>query len=744
MFPIRAGEIRNPQFHSVRFTDREGHLLQEVLSRDESRTLRVPLAKVSPYFRQAMIATEDRRFYDHGGVDGLAALRAALQNLKSGRVIAGGSTITLQLARMLRPAPRTVGSKLRETYRAWRLEAGMSKGEVLEEYLNRVPMGGNLYGVESAARAYFGTNAADLSLAQSSFLAAIPNSPTRLNPFTSRSRVRRRQRHVLSRMAATGAIDAERGELALREKLTIRSQEASFLAPHFVFNLMKELPPGVQTVRTNIDSDLQRLVMHEIRQMVKRLSHRRVTNAAGILLENGSGNVLAYVGSSNFFEEKSGGQNDGVQALRQPGSTLKPFLYGLAFERGFTPASLLADIPVSLPMPSGAFRPKNYSETFLGPVRARVALSNSLNVPAVRLVADLGVAAFLEKLVDFGFTSLEHDADHYGAGLALGDGEVRLEELAGAYLALAAGGEKIPIRKVLAIDGSPAGPGEDESPPVQVLEPRAAFLVTDILSDRYARAASFGVNSVISLPFPCAVKTGTSFRFADNWTVGYSQDYTLAVWTGNFDGSPMQGVSGVSGAGPLFARIMAALYESRDDPPDFPRPGGLSDVTVCSLSGKSPGYSCTGTTDEIIPEERREGFLASPCDIHVDGNTVFPPLFRAWAREAGLEGVPREVRYRDTSVSGRGDGGDFAIQRPADGAIYRRLRDLAPQYQSLLFELRSPPEVKSVQWTLDGEILAVTAPPHHLLWRVTPGGHHLRAVAVAPPGPSDSARFTVH
>ncbi len=730
--PLTAVQVKSPSFHSVRFTDREGGTLQEVLSRSESQALRVPLGEVSPYLRQAMVAVEDRRFYRHGGVDFAAVARALLQNIRARQAVSGGSTITLQLARMLQPAPRTIASKLRECFRAWRIEAGMTKEEILEEYLNRLPMGGNIYGVEAASRAYFGVAASELSLAQAAFLAAIPNSPTRLHPYRHRENVRPRQQHVLKRMAAEGFIAKERVEPAGRERVSVRAQETVFTAPHFVFHLMEGLPPVTRQVDTTIDSDLQLLLAHEVFEAVERLRPRRVTNAAAVLLDTPTGEVLAYVGSADFFDGAAGGQNDGVRALRQPGSALKPFLYGLAFERGYTPASLLADVPLALPMPEGVYRPKNYGETFLGPVRARVALASSLNVPAVRLVGDLGVSAFLEKLRGLGFTSLDRDADHYGAGLPLGSGEVRLLELAGAYRALAAGGETAPLREVRALDGRPpeAGP----PPSRQALDPRAAFLVAQVLSDRFARASAFGVDSILALPFHCAVKTGTSFRFTDSWAAGFTGDYTLAVWVGNFDGSPMQELSGASGAGPLFAAIMTGLYEGREEPHRLPRPAGLADVSVCALSGRAPVPSCPRTVAEIVPQERLAEILSLPCDMHLEGSTRYPPPFAEWAREAGLAKSPAAV------PGGRAGAPGFAISRPSDGSIFRRLPDLSPEYQSVLFELTDPRRRGEVEWRIDGEPLVVTSPPHRVLWRARPGEHRLTARTRTD---SDSVVFSV-
>ena len=377
LWPITAADVERESFRSVKFLDRNGDVLQEVLSESSLRSIYIELEEVSPYFLQAMIATEDRRFYDHSGVDYLALLRAISQNISEQRVVSGASTISLQLARLLYPAQRTIRNKIGEAYYAYRLEAGLSKTEILEAYVNRLPMGGNLHGIEGAARGYFGVAARDLTLAQASFLATIPNSPNRLNPYQNLTGIRERQRTVLQRMADNGMIDPGRIDDVLKEDVLLKPQSSSFMAPHFVFGLMPEVPDSVSTVQTTIDPLKQQMVGEQVRRIVKKLKPFNVTNAAAIVLDNHTGNVLAYVGSADFFDEENGGQNDGIRALRQPGSTLKPFLYLMALEEGFHPATMISDIPTHYRMPTGIYSPKNYSESFRGPVRLREALANS-------------------------------------------------------------------------------------------------------------------------------------------------------------------------------------------------------------------------------------------------------------------------------------------------------------------------------------------------------------------------------
>jgi penicillin-binding protein 1C len=803
LFPIQKEDIEQKSFHSVKFYDRDGNLLQEVLSKD-SRSLHVSIDHVSPYFLKAIIASEDKNFYRHKGIDYLAILRAIYQNIKSKEIVSGASTITLQLSRMINPGKRTVIKKTKEAYFAYRLEAGMDKKSILEEYINRIPMGGNLYGVESAAKAYFGLSASDLTLAQATFLASIPNSPIQLNPYHNLKGIKKRQEYILEKMCEQGLIPKERLARILKENVSLKPQEASFLSPHFVFHVMDNLPDEVGErgsyrvfeVKTTIDREMQKMVGEQIRKVVSKLKRLNVTNAAAILLDNHTGQVLAYVGSADYFDEEHEGQNDGIMAARQPGSTLKPFLYLLAMENGFNPATIISDIPIHYRMPKGIYSPKNYSEKFHGPVSLREALANSLNVPAAQVSAKIGVERFLDRLHEYGFDSLNQNADYYGIGLALGGGEVTLYELARAYMCLARMGSFIPIREILTVNGirnsefgirnyphktkslvSEANTldsggflckyGKSETDDVSAVEktistPAMNYLIADILSDRFARASEFGFNSILNLPFPCAVKTGTSFRFCDNWTVGYTKDYTLGVWVGNFSHSSMQKVSGVSGAGPLFAKIMMTLYGNKEWPSKFTMPEGLVKVPVCSLSGKKPNQNCPSVIEEIIPKRDLPSYEKESCDMHVcyavdvhpsppllfirggrgdygsneyiqkEVFTILPTKYQKWAEDLGIKTPPEAPQEKE-----------FAISNPKDGAIYHRLSNLLPEYQSIKIELKDSIKDDEVKWFLNYVPLRTTCKEHAFLWQIKPGDYALKAVSGKDENLSDTVKFTV-
>jgi penicillin-binding protein 1C len=718
LLPINKEDLQRQEFHSVLFYDRHGNLMQEVLSASSTRSVSVQIEAVSPYFIDAIVATEDRNFYNHYGIDYGAVLRALYQNLRSADIVSGASTITLQLARLQHPAQRTILNKIKEAFYAYRLEAGLDKRAILEAYINRLPMGGNLYGIEGAARAYFGVSAGDLTLAQSTFLAAIPNSPNRLNPYHNPQEIKNRQKTILERMVQQGMIEESRISGVLKEDVLLKPQTTSFAAPHLVFRLMQELPIHAQRVHTTIDMDLQQMVAEQLTKVLLHLKNYQVSNGAALLLDNHNGEILAYVGSADYFNEEIDGQYDGIQALRQPGSALKPFLYLLAMEKGYHPASLISDIPSHYRMPTGVYSPRNYSESFHGPVRIREALANSLNVPAVRMLAKLGVDTFLYRLQEYEFYSLDQESDYYGIGLALGGGEVSLYELTRAYHCLARMGNFLSPKAVTSINAHPTDSLHFEK---KISTPVLNYLITHMLSDDHARTTEFGFSSILNLPFPCAAKTGTSHKFCDNWTIGYTRDYTLGVWVGNFDHKPMLKVSGVSGAGPIFANIMVQLYRNKAWPEAFVRPPGIARILICPLSGKKPNRACPSRMEEYITQQDLPEHEAGQCEMHIsDGTstqTVIPAEFRPWAEPLGYE-----VRETDKSPVEI-----LRILHPKDGATYYRLPNLAPEFQSIRLEAECTDKQAVLHWYLNGKLLKTTQNPHGFLWQVRPGSFKLTA-----------------
>lgn len=623
---------------STRVLDREGNLLRHVRAEDDHVALPVRLGDVNPDVAEAVVAAEDRRFRLHPGVDPLAVARATITSLFRGRVISGASTLTQQLARTLVPRPRTLRGKLGEMALALRIERSLSKDRILEEYLSRVPFGPRVRGIEAASRTYFDKPARALSLAEAAALAGMPRGPSLYDPRKHPERLLARRKVVLERMD----VPDERRRLALGEPLVPSEVRPLATARHFV-DLVARAAPGRET-RTTLDAVLQREAETATRSVVAGLRDRRVTSAAVVVLDNPTGDILAYVGSPDALDASALGANDGVRALRQPGSALKPFVYALAAEsRGLTAATVTFDVPTTFVGPDGEFRPHDYDGRFRGPVRAREALGSSLNVPAVALADELGPTRVVGFLRALGLDSLDAPPETYGPGIALGDAEVRLIDLASAYATLARGGLHLPARWT---EGPPATA-------VRVLSEDAAHVVTDILADDEARAGSFGRHGVLELPFPAAVKTGTSKGFRDNLTVGFTGELTVAVWVGNMDGSPMQGVSGVAGAGPLFREVMLSAMRRHGRGVELAkRPS--STARICALSGLRAGPDCPhGVAERFVPGREP----TASCDWHVrEGGVVrerFPSALDDWAASVGR--------------APRGDGEGLRIVDPSDG-----------------------------------------------------------------------------
>jgi penicillin-binding protein 1C len=748
-WPLPRGLLERRPAASVRFTDRDGGLLREVASRGDGRSVGLPADEpVPPLVRQAFLAAEDRRFERHFGVDPLALARAAWQDLRARRVVSGASTITQQLARQLVPRPRTLAGKLREALWAVRLTAHLSREAILRAYLDRVALGRDLYGVEAAAQLYFGRPARSLSAGQAALLAGMARSPARCDPHRHPEQARARMAEVLAHMRDLGFLDAEAMRVAREAPLDLVPAAHAFRAPHLVEQLLRDLPAlgldGAAVVETALDAALQADAEELLRA---ELSRGRVEQAAAIVLDNDTGEVLAYVGSADFLDDDHLGQNDGVRALRQPGSALKPFAYGLALSAGYTPASLLSDLEVHLATPGGDYVPRNYDRRVHGPVRLRAALANSYNVPAVALADALGPDRVLAVLRAAGLASLGEEASHYGVGLVLGNGDVTLRELARAYRGLARGGVVEPLAEARAARdawGRPM-PVAAELAPRRSLPAAAVALLTDVLSDEAARAPAFGLDNALRLPFRVAVKTGTSRAYVDNWTVGFTAERTVAVWAGNFDGRPMRGVSGVSGAGPIFGRIMARAMRGI-----APRPlvdaGRFEHARVCALSGKLAGPSCPSSLEErflpgTAPAEscpmhrRRAGAASADAPAVLDVG----PAFYAWARAEGLSGGP----WLDSEEAAPGPA-EAQILLPRDGDEYLVEAGLPAEAQAIPLRLRAAASSRPLEARTDDGAVVPLAPPFVARLPARPGRHRVEIWEPGGAAPLASARFVVH
>ncbi len=706
-WPIELQSLQRS--YSLRLLDRNGRLLREVGSDQAASQHWKTLSEVHPWLVRATLAAEDERFYWHPGVDPKAWLRAIRANWRAGRVVQGGSTLTQQLVRLLWPSPgRGWSSKLKESYWALRLQQRYGKERILEAYLNLAPYGLNTYGCEAASRLYFGKPATQLSLAQATFLAVLPRAPESFLPYQNLQEVQVYQKRLLARMQKLSLISATERARAEAEPITLQPLEGAFEAGHFCDYVLSHGPFSGDLL-TTLDLDLQHEVEGILKVHLKRLRHRGVSNGAVVVLEVQSGAVLAMAGSLDY----SRGQFNACLAGRQAGSTLKPFTYAMGLERGFTTGSLLPDLNLYPQQVEQGYIPRNYDERFHGPVRLREALACSYNVPVVRLLEKLGVDSLLTRLRQLGFARLTEDAHHYGFGLTLGAGEVSLLELARAYRCLARQGRFGPIHFL---------PPTSPDPEVHLFEPSAAALVTDILKDPQARAPAFGLHGPLRFNFECAVKTGTSKGYRDNWTVGYTPIYVVACWVGNFDGSSMrQGVSGVTGAAPVFHDVVASLVARDRGSPAFVKPSDIYPVEYCEASGMLRGPDCPRGLRDWARSTTGES-----CTFHIrhQGKLYcqYPPLYRSWALAQGIAQLPFDPRRPQAQA-------EVHIAFPDSGAVFRLDEHLRGSHQQLHLKVIVPDWAEKVTWQVGDKKIESHQRPFDAWWPLQKGSHLIGAEA---------------
>ena len=753
--PLPAALLVRAENESTTVFDRHGEILYESRAGDGTRTMWLGADSLPANLIAATIAAEDRRFYRHAGIDPLAIARAAWRNLREGAIVEGGSTISQQVAKLLL-ARRNAGrqargfpAKIREAIVAVRLEHRLSKQEILMLYLNLAPYGNQIHGAERASRAYFGSPASALTPAQAAFIAGLPQRPSRFNPLRNPAAALARQRRVIDRMTDLGLLNPVQVAEAKAEQMTFRHDESTFVAPHFVEMVLAGYEtPRPRRIDTTLDAGLQRDVQGIIRTQRATLDRHRARNAAVVVLKNDTGEWLAWEGSGDYFDAEHGGTINGAVALRQPGSALKPFTYALAFEEGWSPATVLADVPSHFPTAEQGvvYSPRNYDGRYRGPLLARRALAGSENVPAVALAAAIGVPKLVRFLRSAGLSSFDKTASHYGLGITLGNAEVQLAELVAAYSAFARGGMLV----------RPAAVRGGDQTSVRFISPRSAFWITDILSDANAREYIFGRGGSLDFPFPVAAKTGTSEGYHDNWAIGYTRDITVGVWVGNFDRTPLSNSSGVTGAGPIFHAVMLAAHNRMgrlpagiDEPLVIP-PADMTRASICALSGMRANASCPARINEWLPG----GATGLPCSWHhltEDGIiVVWPREYRHWAQTQEIPShrpssiVHRPSSRRPTIDDGRSTIDDgrstiddgrstideiahLSIQNPPEGATYLIDPTLRSAYQTVALRASADSGAGRIEWSVNGRRVGTSDPDKALQWPLSPGSHRIVA-----------------
>jgi penicillin-binding protein 1C len=759
---------------SVRITDRNGHLLYEILPEVGGRNTVLSVENIPQCLKDATIAVEDKNFYQNPGVDMTGILRALWINVRGGETLAGGSTITQQVARNLlmsqeERTERTLRRKLREALLAWEMTQKLSKDEILALYLNQINYGGMAYGVEAASQTYFGKPAADLLLPECALIAGLPQAPGVYNPFTNPDLAKQRQLIVLGLMEKQGFIShSERAEAELTP-LSFNPSPYPIEAAHFVWIIKDQIDKLISEgtlnshqsliVRTTLDLDSQHLAEETLKRHIENFKkqddfiNHNVNNAALVVLDPQNGEVLALVGSADYFDQSIDGALDMATSPRQTGSAFKPFIYALALDPArpnrWTPATSILDVSTTFLTQDGTpYTPVNYDSREHGPVSVREALGSSLNIPAVKTLQEVGIENTIALAHRLGITSLS-DAGGYDLSLALGGGQMSLLELSTAYAALANKGYSTGNTSILDIhdaDGNLLYTRETPHP-LQIFDPRLAWLISDILSDDSARSIGFGPNSTLKLDRTAAVKTGTTTNFHDNWTIGYTPDLLVGVWVGNSGYEAMHNVTGLTGAAPIWHEVMRGLLQDRPDHP-FERPDGLSQVEVCDLSGLLPTSACLHThkewfiagteptqtdnyfqqvwvdtltnslANDATPTERRSSMIA--LNLPLEAQT--------WAHGQGL---PLLSDYAQSIGSTSEHQQQLTLLSPAPNTTYRIDPNFEASAQQLKIEVAAGQGISQVAIWMDGTLLTtLSAPPYQTWWSLSTGEHRFWAQGV--------------
>jgi penicillin-binding protein 1C len=644
----------------------------------------LPLHRIPRLLQQAFVTAEDNRFYRHGGADWIARLHALYQNLKAGRTVRGASTISEQVVRMLHRRPRTMWSRWLEGWEAARLEKAYSKADILEFYLNQVPFAALRRGVLQAAHYYFDRDLDTLSPAEMLALAVLVRAPSRLDPHRSPVRINGPLRALADRMRAKGDLTADDYHDILRQHLHVRKGALAVDASHFIAFVFNNVPvKDLQTggaLQTTLDAELQQQVQNILDGVLQQYRGRRVKNGAVLVVDHHRHEILAWANGGRRTQPGAGSWMDAVLIPRQPGSALKPFLYALALEGGWTAATLIEDSPLSGPVGAGLHPYHNYSRKYYGPVRLRTALGNSLNTPALRTIRRIGTDRFLSRLKRLGFESLHQHPDYYGDGLALGNGEVTLYELVRSYAVLANRGRWSPLRVIMSTGA------DDRGAPRQVFSEEITSLIGDILSDPGARRLEFGHGGLLRMPVQTAVKTGTSNDYRDAWALGYNSRFTVGVWMGNLNGRSSDGVSGASGPALILRSVFNKLNSGHALRPLYMSPS-LVQMRICGRAAAKGGPDCPEMTEWFVRDSQPE--------------------------------VSRIVSEAPAAPA-------VELLQPIDGLHLARDPRIPDEHEALRFSLNTVPAGANVRWFVDDIQVAKTTSAD-FLWPLVAGRHRVRA-----------------
>ncbi len=745
LFPLPAEKLSR---HSSYFIyDRNGELLNCYASDDHFWRLPTELDSISPFLIRTVLNTEDKWYRYHPGINPVSLFKAAVDNVQAGKIVRGGSTITMQIARMMEPKPRNITGKLIEIYRALQLEMHYSKDELLEIYFNLIPYGGNIDGVGAAAYFYFGKSPLELTVSESAILAGIPSSPNNYRPDLNPEKCLKRRDRILRQLHINGIIDEAKYHDALEEEIPKERGERPDYAPHFSQSMMARIDSeaGDGKIRSTLDLEIQALCERLAVSYANVLSEKDIHNLSIVVIDNKSGRLLAMVGSPDFYDRKHQGQINGAFAPRSPGSALKPFVYALGFENGMiTPSSILNDIPVSY----AGYSPENYDEKYNGVVTVSEALIRSLNVPAVNLTSALGIKEFYQFLQEGGISTLDKKYNEYGLPLVLGACEVSLIDLANLYAALGRNGIYKPL---MMLESDISAKAAD------LLCPEACYLVSRILSNLQRPHLPSSWEFTRDLP-TIAWKTGTSYGRRDAWAIGYNPLFTVGVWAGNFSGEGSPWLVGAESAAPLMFSVFNEIMQGREHV-WFEMPEGIGTRKVCAVSGMPPNQHCPNTVDAfyikgltnnskcsihkaIIVDKKTGHELCRACQHLGEPDTLivedWPVKLAGWlSNHSGVTNLPKH----HPGCTGIFADGPPQIISPEHGAHFEISKSIPSEYQKIMLEASSGLRNRKLYWFLDDRLFGSCGVDEKIFYEPSRGSHTLMCVDDL--GRSTKINFTV-
>ena len=737
--PFSKEELQKNESRVLKIYDRNNILLANLFPEYGGFYKEVKYSNLPQNLIEAVISAEDKNFFKHKGIDYKAILRAFISNLLNRKIVSGGSTITQQLSKSIIHRERNYINKFYEALDSIRLEKNLTKEEILTEYLNRIFFGNNCYGIGAAAELYFKKEVKDLNINESVILASIIKSGTKFNPYKYEERLHLRKIYVLGQMKNNNYIKEEEYNNYINENTTIyTNREKNILkAPHFVMYIKDSLDKlkysNITEVKTTLDYKMQKEASLVISNASQSLHSFNVRNISCVILNAKTGEVLSMIGSMDYFDKETDGSVNGAIALRQPGSALKPFLYAYLFDKGESPASVIGDIKTYINSPGGDYIPENFDRKYRGPVTIRDALANSLNIPAVRWLSKYSLKDFQNILLKSGLRSIDKNPDYYGYSLVLGSAEVRLIDLSSAYTIFPNSGIFINHYSAVSLkkeNGEIFYFPKKSYTHKRVISEESAYLINKILSDRNARMGSFRSYRGLVYPFSIAIKTGTSKGSRDAWAIGYTKDYIVGLWLGDFKGSEMINITGGNGAVPILYDLFSMLNKSQKET-KWDKPKDIIEREICLISGKLRGEFCKETRLEEfsifnVPKEE--------CDVHnlyikrnSDGSIdkkVFlnlPSEYNDWIKERQIEKpnsewIKAENTYAYNNLSQINNFNSInnqnkineriSITSPTDNSVYKIDSTLPLEYQNIFISSYIPKNIIEANLYCNEEIIA--------------------------------------